>query len=473
MQFTSIPFAYYFALVASLAWALRSHRTAQKLLLLVASYFFYARWDLRLLGLLAGASLANYLFGELIARLERPGPRRAAMVLGILANVALLGTFKLYDFFREQVGEMAAFLGLSSHLPVLELFLPAGISFYTFQGIAYVVDTARGTAHRPKSLLDFLLFMGLFPKLMAGPICRSHELLPQIEAPAPARLEAPSLAVTLIASGLFKKMVLAAYLNTHLVQDAFQIPSNYSSLELLLAAYAYTMEIYLDFSGYTDMARGLGLLLGFRLPENFAYPYAATNIGDFWKRWHITFSRWLREYLYFPLGGSRGSAWRTSFNLIVTFLVCGIWHGTRWGFIVWGLLHGVALAAYRRWVNVRPGGKRLDASWWRKAWGCMATLAFCVLVRIFFRTDDLATASEYIATLAKGTLIERGIDPWVVAITVLTFALNFYGRPLFEGFVALHERLPKLTWPLAWVGVLVVMLALKTREVSDYIYFGF
>jgi alginate O-acetyltransferase complex protein AlgI len=477
VQFPTIEFAYFFVGTATVAWAIRRHRTAQKWFLLLASYAFYAGWELRLLLLLVGASLGNWAVGEALARSRAPGARRAILVAGVLLNVGLLGTFKFYDFFRESYVSLAAFLGMSAHLPVLELFLPAGISFYTFQGIAYVVDTYRGKAVRPRTVLDFLLFMALFPQLLAGPICRSHELLPQIMDKAPDRIQAPSEAMTLIASGLFKKVVLSSYLATHMVEGAFQVPSNYSSLELLVAAYAYTAEIYLDFSGYTDMARGLGLLLGFRLPENFRYPYAATNIGEFWQRWHITFSRWLREYLYFPLGGSRGSAARTSFNLVVTFLVCGIWHGPRIGFIVWGLLHGVALAVYKLSVDFRRARgrdpKKATVSFWWAAAGCFTTVSFCVFVRIFFRTADLPTAMEYFQTLGQLTVDARGIGTGILLVTALGFGLNFFGRHIYEAFLHAHERVPSAARPLVWASIGLLALVLKTRDVAPYIYFGF
>ncbi len=480
MPFPTLPFAVFFLLVGTLAWAARRRRTLQKLVLLLGSWFFYARWDTRLLALLVGASLANYALGELIVRTPSPRLRRGWLTLGVLANLGLLGTFKFYEFFREHANELSVWMGLGAHLPVLEMLLAAGISFYTFQGIAYLVDTHRGTAVRPNTLLDFLLFMAFFPKLLAGPICRSDELMAQINGPAPREIEAPSEAMTLLASGLFKKLVLASYLGTHLVEDAFEIPGNYSSIELVIAVLAYTSEIYLDFSGYTDMARGLALLLGFRLPENFRYPYAATNIGEFWRRWHITFSRWLRDYVYFPLGGSHGSRWRTAANLMVTFLVCGLWHGARWGFVLWGLMHGIALAGYKLSVDVRRDRARARGVTYQPsqalAWkvlGCVLTVGFCAFARIFFRATDLTRASEMLSGIFALRPLARPLDPVLLLFAASGYALCFFGRPLFDACVRFHERAVPAARPLLWGAVVLLALVLKTRDVSPYIYFGF
>lgn len=454
---------------------LRGLRTAQKAFLLVASYVFYAKWELKLAALLFAVSLGNWIFGELLQRVKRAEWRKPIVTIGILANIALLGVFKLYDFFRESLDSFSRFLGVEAHLPIVEIVLPIGISFYSFQGIAYLVDTYRTTAVRPRTLLDFLLFMGFFPKLLSGPICRTNELLPQIMDDGKRDVPVDEAAI-LIVSGLFKKVVLAGYLATHMVDGAFQLPSSYSSLELTFAIYAYTAQLYLDFSGYTDLARGLALLLGFRLPENFRYPYAATNIGEFWKRWHITFSRWLRDYVYFPLGGSKRSRARTYFNLIVTFTVCGIWHGSRWGFVLWGLLHGIGLALYKFSVDVRKDlgidPKKKQPIWWSFA-GWLATLSFCAFVRVFFRAEDLQTAIEVFRGLSAFTFHGRGLDMTVVAVTLIGFAISIWGRPLFERAVVAYERVPTWARPAVWAGIGVILLALKPRDIAPYIYFQF
>lgn len=475
MAFPTLQFAYFFVVTATISWSLQRWRTAQKVFLVLASFYFYARFEPKLSAMLAGVSVADWLFARAIAKAPHPRDRKIFVTLGVLANVSLLGFFKLYDFFRASTESFAGFLGLSAHLPVLEVLLPVGISFYTFQGIAYLVDTYRGKAVEA-SLLDFLLFMTFFPKLLSGPICRSQQLLPQIASPSPSFVPDASRAIVLIASGLFKKMVLASLLATRMVDDAFIAPQDFSSLELLVAVYAYTALIYLDFSGYTDMARGLSLLLGFELPENFKYPYASPNIGEFWKRWHITFSSWLRDYVYFPLGGSHVSRPRAYLNLVITFLVCGIWHGSAWTFVVWGLIHGVGLAGYRMTLDLRRD-RGIDVKakpslpWF--VLGCAATVSFCAFARIFFKSSDFATAGEFFSGLTRLTVRGQGIDGAVVLVTVVGIALNFVGKPIYEACIRWQERVPTFVRPVVWAGVGLAMITIKTRDVAPYIYFGF
>jgi alginate O-acetyltransferase complex protein AlgI len=476
VAFQSFQFVYFFLATVTASWLLRRWRLYQKLFLLLASYYFYARWDLKLFAFLAGLSAMDWLVGRAIARGKTAGSRKGFVALGVGINVAFLAFFKLYDFFRASLASFADFLGLHAHLPVLEIIAPVGISFYAFQGIAYLVDVYRGNAVEDAPLLDFLLFMAFFPKVLAGPICRSNELLPQIMAESPDGVPEPSRAVTLILSGLFKKMVLASLLQTRMVDEAFRVPTDHSSIELWLAVYAYTAQIYLDFSGYTDLARGLSLLLGFHLPENFKYPYAATNIGEFWRRWHITFSTWLRDYIYFPLGGSRRSRPRNYLNLVITFGVCGLWHGAKWTFVSWGVVHGIGLAVYRLSLDLRRD-RGIDPyemkPWYRLLAGWAVTLSFCAFARILFKATDFANAGDFVAGLCKFTVRGQGIDVMVVLVTIIGIAMNFVGRPLFEACVRMQTRIPAGLRPLVWATCGVVLVMAKTHEVPPYIYFGF
>lgn len=476
MAFTSLQFALFFLAVLSAAWLLRRWRTAHKVWLLTASYAFLGALDLRFVALLAASSAANWGLGEALARCGGPRARKAWLATGVAANVLFLGFFKYYDFFRHGTADAARLLGLTAHLPILEILLPVGISFYTFQAIAYLADLYRGTGVRADRLLDFLLFMGLFPKLVAGPICRSRDLLPQIQQGAPERVPDVSEAVGLVVSGLFKKVLLATYLSTRLVEDAFVAPENFSSLELLVAAYAYSVQVYCDFSGYTDLSRGTALLLGYRLPENFLAPYAATDIGDFWRRWHVTFSSWLREYIYYPLGGSRGSLLRTGFNLMVTFVVCGLWHGAHWTFILWGSIHGAALFVHKlirdaqRALGRDP--KRPPPAWW-SVLGWVATFHVVTFARIPFRAPDLDTAVAYASRVFAFTLDGPGFDAKVLVLCAVGLLLNFVGRPVRGVFVRLHERVPLAARPAVWAALGVVILAVQPGDVAPFIYFRF
>lgn len=475
MPFTSIHFAAFFLAVLIAYWSLRPWRTGQKLLLLLASAWFYGSWNVRFLALLAAAAVLGFAGGEIVAR-TRGRVRTAALWITIAGFLAILGVLKYYDFFRVNLEDLAALAGLTSHLPLLHLVFPVGISFYTFQGISYVVDVHRGEGTRARSLLDFLLYMAFFPKLIAGPICRARELLPQIEAPAPKGIPDISLAISLLASGVFKKVVIATYLQTGLVDSAFAAPESHSSLELLLGLYAYTMQVYADFSGYTDIALACGLFLGFRLPPNFEAPYAATSIGEFWRRWHMSFSRWLRDYVYFPLGGSREGRLRTYANLFLTFALGGLWHGARWGFLVWGAIHGLALIVQKVWLDVRRArGVAVDApapvAWVAVSW--LLTFHVCVFARLFFRAGDLEPARRYFESLLAFRTLGEGIDPMVLGLCALVLWMNFGGRRLREWFVASHERTPAIARPVAWLALTALVLALRPGGVPPYIYAGF
>ena len=474
MVLLSKSFAYFFLGVATVVWVVRRRPRLRNAVLLAASYGFYATWHVYLAGWLLVLSLLDWGAAEAMVRTRSPRTRRALLIASVVSNAGLLVTLKTYDFFRESLAAFAAALGLQAHLPVLELLAPVGLSFFTFQGIAYLVDTYRGQAVRA-SLLDFLLFMAYFPKLLAGPICRSHELLPQL-ASTSAQSETPDLeqAAALILSGLAKKAVLAAYLSTHLVGEVFQVPERHTWPQLVVSLFAYSAEIYFDFSGYTDLARGLSLLLGFELPENFRSPYAATSLSDFWSRWHLTFSSWLRDYVYIPLGGSRRGRARAHANLTLTMLVCGLWHGASGGFVVWGLLHGLGLIVEKAWrgrtatAAPRPASTRLVL-----LLQGMATASYCGLARISFRTDDLGTAWTYLRGLGKPSLDLEGLDPKVIAITGLCFLLNVAGPKPFFRFVEACRRLPPSALPWAWTALALVLLACRTSEMTPYIYFGF
>ncbi len=476
MQFPTLQFAVFFLVVLAASWAVRRSRLAQKLFLLGASYFFYGFWDLRFLGLLLLSSLLDYVAGEMITRAKGRAARRGWLLFSIATNLALLGFFKYYNFFQANVAGLAELLGLRAHLPVLEVILPVGISFYTFQTMAYSIELYQGKGVKAASLLDFLLFVSFFPQLLLGPICRSRDLLPQLLGEAPERIPDLPMAVSLIASGLFKKMVLATYLATHLVDDAFIAPENYSAFELWTGVYAYSAMVYCDFSGYTDLARGLGLLLGFHLPENFNAPLAATNIGEFWRRWHMTYSRWLRDFIYFPLGGSRGHPLRTYFNLLVTFMAGGLWHGADWKFIAWGGIHGLALALYKASLDLRRAlGVAVDRvrPWWYLALGWLLTFHTCALARVFFRSPDIGTAWGYFGRMLDAGAPARGLELGVLLVASLGIGLNFFGRPIRRGFLALHARTPAPLWPLLWAAVGLLLLTLKPSDVAPYIYSQF
>lgn len=474
MHFASIQFAYFLVVTLTVATWLRSRPTAHKAFLVVASYVFYARLSIPPMLLLLASSLVNYGLGEAMEKAIKVKHRRWVLWATVGVNLSLLGFFKYFGFVAQTARDVAMVLGLKPNETVLELALPLGISFFTFQGMAYVIDIYRHRGERARTLLDFLLLIAFFPKLLSGPLVQSKRFLKQIHDGPPDGVPELPKAVSLIASGLFKKAVIATILGARLVDDAFVAPENYSGGALAMAAVAYTIQLYCDFSGYTDVARGVALLYGYRLPENFNAPYAATDPGLFWRRWHASFSNWLREYIYFPLGGSKGSLPRTFANLIITFTICGLWHGASWGYILWGFLHGVVLCIHKVVRDSRPRlGLVGREPWWWLGLGWIITFSVVVLSRILFRAGDLETAGVFFSRMFSLGAVGQGFDAWVVVAVVVGLGLNFVGRDLRQWFIRAHDRVPERLKPVFWVAVGMAILALQPGDIAPYIYFQF
>ena len=349
MLFPTVSFAVFFAIVLPVSWLLMPHRTRWRLFLVAASWFFYGCAGWGFVPLLATSTVLNHFMAFQIDRSDGSARRwwtRAA----VAANLAGLGWFKYIGFLSTSTTSILNYVGLDVHLPVPTVLLPAGISFFTFQAISYIVDVNRRKLH-PVGLLDFAVYLSFFPHLLAGPIVRAAEFLPQIRHRIdPRRLDA-GRGLWLIARGLFKKVVIASYLATQAADPLFNVPKDHAGIEALFGVYAYAIQIYADFSGYTDIAIGLALLLGVRFPQNFDSPYRSLSLREFWRRWHMTLSRFLRDCLYIPLGGNRRGTSRTYLNLMATMLLGGLWHGAAWTFVAWGGFHGggLALGRYRVW----------------------------------------------------------------------------------------------------------------------------
>src|SRR2546423_10227541 len=398
MLFPTSGFLLFFLVVAAAMAVLETRFTAKKAVLVVASYYFYAQWDWRFCFLLAASTGVSYLAGRLIGASPRHDRQRLILTVAVALHLGLLGVFKYFDFFVLSANELARQLGLTHELPFLEILLPVGISFFTFHGISYVTDVYRGDAAVCRNPLDMALYMSFFPQLVAGPIVRAAYFLPQLARPSIEPIPIGP-ALLLILGGLFKKVVVANYLATGLVDPVFSAPTSYGGPDLLLATYGYAVQIYCDFSAYTDMAIALAALCGFRFPANFNQPYRAERLREFWQRWHISLSTWLRDYLYKPLGGNRHGRLKTYRNLMITMLLGGIWHGAGWKFVVWGALHGGGLAVERLiepWLGRRsltPAGKLLPA---------IIVFHFVCFAWIFFRAEDFAMARLYITGLGAG-----------------------------------------------------------------------
>jgi D-alanyl-lipoteichoic acid acyltransferase DltB (MBOAT superfamily) len=471
MLFPTIEFALFFAAVYVAWWSLEGRETPRKLLLLVASWFFYGMAAgagfLLLLGVM---TLLPWRLGNLVAAEASPGRRR--FYVGLHAGTALfaLSWFKYYDFLRESLDATLGWLSPALSPPALEILLPIGISFIAFQGITYTADIHRGLV-KPAPLLDVALFTAFFPNLLSGPIARAGTMLPQFAGAGPRRVLTPYLAVGLFLTGLFKKLILSTYLSTHAVDPFFADPTLFTAPAACLGILAYSVQIYCDFSGYSDMAIACALLLGIRLPANFDRPYAALNLREFWRGWHISLSTWLRDYLYIPLGGSRRGTRRTMINLMVTMLLGGLWHGASWTFLAWGALHGLGQAALhavggRRWAFHRLSPRARQATAWA------GTFAFVSVAWVFFRAPDMSTALLALRTAAMGGG-HQGIELFVPVVIGLVLAVQLSGRPVPTLLAEWLCRQPLAIRGAATAALLVLILKMSPPEVPPFLYFRF
>ena len=358
MLFTELRFLPFFLVAFAVHWLLRS-AAWRKAWLLVCSYAFYAAWDWRFLSLIVVSTLVDYVVGLRLG--DERARRRPWLLLSLAVNLGLLGFFKYFGFFVGSAADLIRFLGFEAHEPTLAIVLPVGISFYTFQTLSYSIDVYRRRLAPTRSLLDLGLFVAFFPQLVAGPIVRAADFLPQLRVPRMLARTDVRAAAMLFLAGFVKKACVSDNL-ARVVDHYFASPADFDVLSAWTATLCYAVQIYCDFSGYSDMAIACAALLGYRLCLNFDFPYFARDIADFWRRWHISLSSWLRDYLYIPLGGNRGSRFATYRNLLLTMLLGGLWHGAAWNFVIWGGLHGTALAVHRLWRGWRAPAARRDAA---------------------------------------------------------------------------------------------------------------
>jgi D-alanyl-lipoteichoic acid acyltransferase DltB (MBOAT superfamily) len=464
--FNSPVFVAFFLVVFSAYWALARWERARVWLLLIASYVFYGAWDARFLALMAFSTLLDYGLALGMERTQSPARRRLLMGLSLVGNLGLLGFFKYCNFFIDQARSLLHAFGASGDLSSLDVILPVGISFYTFQTLSYTLDVYRGQLRAERSLPRFALFVAFFPQLVAGPIVRASDFLPQI--PRSPRLTAAAFesGLALIAWGLFKKVVIADLLGTEVVDPLWSRPEQFGGLASLLGIYAYALQIYGDFSGYSDCAIGVARLLGFELCENFDAPYRACSPRDFWRRWHISLSTWLRDYLYISLGGNRDGTWRTYRNLILTMLLGGLWHGASWMFVIWGAYHGLLLVLDRlvdfKFVDGdRPG------VWLRR----LVMFQFTCLGWVLFRSLTLDDAGAVLGSLAA----PRGdfrFGPFVLLAMAVGFATQLLPTSLKLWIEARFLAIPPLLRGVAYALGLGLLLTAGSGA-RPFIYFQF
>ncbi len=479
MLFPTFTFAIFFLVVYAAHVMLRGRGTSWKLFMVAASAVFYGWWDWRFLGLLAGSILGNWALAALLYRLDRQREllRRLLSALAVTLNLALLGFFKYYGFFSLAVLDALAAEPTAPPLPLLNIVLPVGISFFTFQALSYVVDVSRGKLE-PVNLLDVAVFLSFFPQLVAGPIVRASEFLPQLSSQSRSDPIMSHEAAWLIGRGLFKKVVISSYLAQTIVDPVFASTSVASRADLWLAMYSYAIQIYADFSGYTDIAIGLALLLGFRFPQNFDNPYRATSIRDFWRRWHQTLSRWLRDYLYIPLGGSRKGKILTYRNLMLTMVLGGLWHGAAWTFVSWGAIHGIVLAIERLSTErPRRGRTELAQSPAFQPLRWFVTFHIVCLAWIFFRAGSLNQALDFLTGLIQAPPTGSSIQPSQILLLILIIvgALIFQLAPpnFGERIRSSLSRQHPVSQGAALGAWFALVVALGPQGVSPFIYFQF
>jgi alginate O-acetyltransferase complex protein AlgI len=465
MVFPTITFAIFFAIVLPASWALMRHMGAWKAFLLLASYVFYATADWKFAFLLAGITVGNHVFAKAIHASQDEGRRTLLVRAAVVCDLLLLGVFKYYGFFVEQAAGALDGVGLGAPFPVLAIALPIGISFITFHAISYVVDVHRRQLE-PPSLTDLALYISFFPHLVAGPIVRASEFLPQLKERRDPSKVAVGTAVCLIALGLFKKIAIADVLAREVVDPVFTVPEAYFSADVVLALYAYAVQVYCDFSGYTDMAIGIALLMGLTFPQNFDRPFGSKNLTEFWRRWHITLGRFLRDYVFIPLGGSRKGPARAAVNLWLTMLVAGVWHGPTWGFVIFGAMHGTYM------VSERIAAAKFR--WRPPSWlSVFMVVSFFALSAVPFRSPDFDLGWALLGQLGAtgpATL-------WEPMVVLLTFGVILSHSLPVAPLRAVKLRIAALPIPALSAGLAVSILAIAatipSQGVPPFIYFQF
>lgn len=478
MIFNSLEFALFIPFVFLFHWlVVGKSQVGQNAFLLAASYFFYGWWDWRFLGLIAFSSLVDYGLGHGFQKATSSHQKKGLLAISLLTNLGVLLLFKYYDFFITSFQDAFSFFGHQIEASKLGIAIPVGISFYTFQTLSYTIDVYRGKIEAEKSLVGFLAYVSFFPQLVAGPIERAAQLLPQFKKVRVFDLEDAKDGVRQMLWGFFKKMVIADTAAVY-VQDIFSHTDTYGGSTLVVGAVLFSFQIYCDFSGYSDIAIGLAHLFGIRLMQNFRYPYFAKDIADFWRRWHISLSTWFRDYLYIPLGGSRGSILKQVRNVFIIFLVSGFWHGPKWTYVAWGgfnaLLFLPLLLMHINRNNLADSESRALWSGWKTIGQMLLTFSLVTIAWVFFRAESIAEAGNYFAGMCSKRLFT-----WPEVFPVTTFV--FIGLMLLVEWSQRHELHPlafekqRFSLPVRW-GIYYALLGIIIVFGGDqqtFIYFQF
>lgn len=443
---------------------------AKVFFLTVMSLYFYYKSSGLFFYLVVLSSIVDFIAGKYIHASEIPSRKKLFLILSIITNLGILGYFKYTNFFISTINNM-----LSGGIEFVDIFLPVGVSFFTFQSMSYTIDIYKGKLEPENKFIDFLFFVSFFPQLVAGPIVRAKEFLPQIKNDVFITKEEIGRALFLILAGLMKKAIIADYISINFIDRVFEWPSRYTGVENLMAVYAYLVQIYCDFSGYSDMAIGLALLLGFKLPMNFNAPYKAKTITEFWQRWHISLSSWLRDYLYISLGGNRKGKGRTYINLMLTMLLGGLWHGASWRFVIWGGWHGLALAVERifnipEWITKK--------NIFIKIIGVFITMHIWAVSMIFFRAQSYETGFEIIGQIIHFFHFEvlfQFIEGYtlVFILIVLGYITHYIPKQFEDSVQKFITHLPLIGKALLITFVIWLVAQFKAADIQPFIYFQF
>ena len=489
LLFTQFYFWGFFFVVLAIYSVIYKQKAFRNLFLFVASLFFYYKTSGLFFLLLIFSTVTDYYIGHAIYKSKDYYIRRRWLILSVCLNLGVLVYFKYTYFFTDTFNSVFnANLRVVNHLAVLSneltgthfdisrIFLPVGISFFTFQTISYSVDIFRNKVKPVNSIVDFGFYVSFFPQLVAGPIVRASDFIPQLYKKYTLNNYEFGYALFLILSGLTKKLLIGDYLAVNFIDRIFANPLSFSGFENMMALYGYSIQVYCDFSGYTDIATGIALLLGFQLPINFNSPYKARNLGDFWKRWHISLSSWLKDYLYIPLGGNRKGKVKTNVNLMITMLLGGLWHGPSWNFVIWGGINGVGLIVYKYWKRISPYEK--INNWYVNGWKIFLTFNFITFTRLFFRGEDPGRVGEMFSQIFRDfnwSMISEVISSYKSVFLLMLFAYLVHWLPantqelVRESFI----KTPLYVKVLATVLLIFIIYQSVSAELQPFIYYQF
>lgn len=478
MLFNSIEFAIFLPVVFAIYWLMPSKY--RWTVLFVASYYFYMCWNVKYVVLILFTTVVSYLAGRMIEKTDSKAKKKLMLTATLVSCFGVLFVFKYFNFFSESLFNLLTSMSIRVNLRTLNLLLPVGISFYTFQTLSYVIDVYRGGSKAEKNLGVFATFVAFFPQLVAGPIERTNNLLPQIREEHKFNYEQATYGLKLMAWGFFKKMVVADNLAIF-VDRVYNNMEIYKGFSLVLATVFFSVQIYCDFSGYSDIARGVSKLFGIELMENFRSPYFSGSVKEFWSRWHISLSTWFRDYLYIPLGGNRVGKFRHCLNLLITFLVSGLWHGANWTFVIWGGIHGIA-QVLENLLHIKAKKK----NWFVKLIAGCFVFAFAAFAWVFFRAQNFSDAMHVFTHMFSGitnpiAYLYNGFEAIGMSPGELAITVGFYFVPLglFDYFstktdvIAWVSNRNKVLRHLIYVGIVMIVLFLHAIGEVSFVYFQF